>query len=311
MIVTIEEATDLIKNGEVVAVPTETVYGLAADCFNAKAVKNIFNVKERPADNPLIVHISDIGQLNTLAGNIPEDAKILAAKLWPGPLTMILPKLDTVPDIVTAGLSTVAVRMPDHPLTLSLIKRTGPLTAPSANKSGRPSPTKAQHVEDEFEQTIPVLDGADCFIGLESTVLDLTQKPYTILRPGYITGSEVEQLLSTTLSKQTADEKKLKGSPGTRYTHYKPSAQVILFSAGEIPSDKNAYYITHSVEPGKDVTSYFYDSDFAALARHLYHHFRTADHLGFKKIYIEDLPPDQKHPIIAPLKDRIKRALSY
>lgn len=311
MIVSIEQAADLIKQGEIVAVPTETVYGLAADCFNAHSVKKTFEKKGRPADNPLIVHICELNQLDALAISVSEDAKTLARNFWPGPLTLIFPKHEAVPDIVTGGLPTVAVRMPDHPLTLSLIKKTGPLTAPSANKSGRPSPTKARHVEDEFKGTVPVLDGGDCAIGLESTVLDLTQIPYSILRPGFVTHDSIKDLLDTEVLKQTDSKKKLKGSPGTRYTHYKPSASVNWFSPLNPPDDKDAYYITHSFEAGDRYTSFDYNSDFASLAKHLYDHFRTADHLKIKKIFIEELPPDQNHPVIAPLKDRINRASSH
>jgi L-threonylcarbamoyladenylate synthase len=311
MIVSVEEATKLIKMGKVVAIPTETVYGLAADCFNADAVKETFAVKGRPADNPLIVHISNLPQLSLIAANIPKDAKILARTFWPGPLTLILPKLSNVPDVVTGGLSTVAVRMPDHPVALSLIKKTGPLTAPSANRSGRPSPTKTQHVEDEFDSSIPVLEGGSSSIGIESTVLDLTKQPYTILRPGFVTPADIEKVLANSVIQKTVDKAALKGSPGTRYTHYKPSARVIQFAPTDMPDDKDAYYISHSVQFGDEYTSYYYDSDFASLARHLYDHFRTADHKGFKKIYIEQLPSDHIHSIIAPLKDRIKRASSY
>ena len=310
MIVSVEQASKIIKEGNVVAIPTETVYGLAADCFNANAVEKTFQTKGRPADNPLIVHICNEEQLGLLSNEVPRDALILAKHFWPGPLTLILPKESAVPDIVTGGLSTVAVRMPDHPLTLSLIKETGPLTAPSANKSGCPSPTKALHVENEFSGSISVLDGGTCAIGLESTVLDLTQKPYTILRPGFVTAGDVEDLLNTKVLESAANKTKLRGSPGTRYTHYKPSAEVQWFATENPPNDKDAYYITHSIEPESAHTIFFYDADFLSLAKNLYDHFRTADHLGFRKIYIENLPSDQKHHMIAPLKDRINRAIS-
>lgn len=308
MNVSIEQAAKIIKEGNIVAIPTETVYGLAADCFNALAVEKTFTTKGRPADNPLIVHIYDVEQLSLLAQDIPEDALTLAGHFWPGPLTLILPKKCSVPDVVTGGLATIAVRMPDHKTTLALIKKTGPLTAPSANKSGRPSPTKAIHIENEFNGEIPVIDGGDCAIGLESTVLDLNKKPYTILRPGSITASAIEKVLHSRVLRSSNSDEKIKSSPGTRYTHYKPSAEVCWFSSGSTPTDKDAYYITHSVKPDCALTLFFYDADFFELAKHLYDHFRTADHLGFHKICIEELPSDQKHPIIASLKDRINRA---
>lgn len=308
MIVSVEKAAELIKEGRVVAVPTETVYGLAADCFNANAVKETFKTKGRPADNPLIVHISSTEQLGLLSNNVSSDARSLARRFWPGPLTLILPKSSVVPDIVTGGLDTVAIRMPDHPLTLSLIKKTGPLTAPSANKSGLPSPTKALHVETEFRGSIPVLDGGECSIGLESTVLDLTRKPYTILRPGYVTAVAVEDVLNTKILEGSKKKVQLKGSPGTRYTHYKPSAEVQWFSASNPPNDGDAYFIAHSVRPKCARTIFFYNTDFLSLAKNLYDHFRTADHLGFHKIFIEELPEDQEHPMIAPIRDRVNRA---
>lgn len=311
MIISVEQAAKKIKQGAVVAIPTETVYGLAADCFNADAVRSTFRVKRRPADNPLIVHICNLDQLENIALEVSEGARVLARHFWPGPLTIVLPKLSSVPDIVTAGLPTVAVRMPDHPLAQSLIKITGPLTAPSANRSGRPSPTKAKHIEDEFSGDIPVLDGGDCTIGLESTVLDLTRKPYTVLRPGYISASEIEDVLHTRIKRHTTLENQLKSSPGTRYTHYKPSAKVIWFDPNNPPNERDAYYLTHTFKPGKGFTSFYYNSDFASFAKHLYDHFRTADHLKFEKIYIEKLPSDQIHPVIAPLKDRINRASSH
>lgn len=311
MIVSIEQASEQIKKGNVVAIPTETVYGLAADCFNANAVKETFKTKERPSDNPLIVHICNIEQLKQIASEISPDALALAERFWPGPLTIILPKRSSVPDMVTGGLKSVAVRMPNHPLTLSLIDKTGPLTAPSANKSGRPSPTKALHVENEFKGSIPVLDGGDCAIGLESTVLDLTHKPYTVLRPGYITVDLVSDVLKTKILETSKNKNQLKGSPGTKYTHYKPSAEVHWFLPGTPPVDESAYFITHSVKPKHARTLFFYDADFLALAKNLYDHFRTADHLGFNKIFIEKLPENDKHPLIAPLRDRINRASSH
>lgn len=308
MIVSLETAANTIKDGGLVAIPTETVYGLAADCFNADAVNKTFELKGRPADNPLIVHIHDMGQLKLVAKTVSKDADTLAQNFWPGPLTLILPKLPSVPDIVTAGLSTVAVRVPDHPLTRALIKKTGPLTAPSANKSGRPSPTKATHIEEEYDGAVLVLDGGSCSIGLESTVIDLTQKPYTILRPGFITSTNIEDLLHKRILKQPANKQKLKNSPGTRYTHYKPSANVVWFTRSSVPEDQDGYYITHSIVLPESVTSFSYFSDFSLLAKNLYDHFRTADHLNFKNIYIEELPKDENQPFIAPLKDRINRA---
>jgi L-threonylcarbamoyladenylate synthase len=169
-----QKAVELIRAGDVVAIPTETVYGLAADAFNISAVKKTFEVKGRPPDNPLIVHISRTEQLDEIADEIPEDAFKLAETFWPGPLTLVLKKKPIVPDIVTGGLNTVAVRMPDHPLTRKLIEQTGPLTAPSANRSGRPSPTRPEHIREDFGSTVHILEGGSAKLGLESTVLDMS-----------------------------------------------------------------------------------------------------------------------------------------
>lgn len=258
MILTISQAQEQILSGETVAIPTETVYGLAASLFRPDAIEKTFRLKGRPADNPLIVHISDLMMLDQIAENIPEEVTRLAQHFWPGALTLVLHKKNDVPDIATAGLNTVAVRMPDHPLALQLISATGPLTAPSANRSGKPSPTSAQHVLEDFNHLVPVLDGGLCSIGLESTVLDLSQKPFTILRPGMIGVEELRQVLKcdvivshnhpnnhphnpnvvrlvneTETYSENKDEKhekhgidKLRKSPGTRYKHYAPLARV-------------------------------------------------------------------------------------
>ncbi len=227
MNVSLEKAANLIKRGETVAIPTETVYGLAADAFNVNAVKKIFQQKGRPAENPLIVHICELEQLNHLVTDIPDDLQKLADHFWPGPLSVILKKQTSVPDIVTGGLNTVAVRMPDHSLTLSLIKKTGPLTAPSANKSGRPSPTNPTHIIEDFGPDLPILDGGSSKLGLESTVLNLSSESITILRPGFIDTKMIEDLLGKKVTMMDASDKTSGAkSPGTRFTHYKPKASV-------------------------------------------------------------------------------------
>ena len=181
----VNEAAQLLNNGEIVAIPTETVYGLAANALNEDAVKKIFIAKGRPADNPLIVHISRFEDIFSLAREIPKEAKILAKRFWPGPLTMILKKTDLVPKIVTAGLDSVAIRLPDSLKTRELIEKLGyPLAAPSANLSGCPSPTSYEHVLNDLEGKISaVLKGENCSVGVESTVVDLTSDPICLLRP--------------------------------------------------------------------------------------------------------------------------------
>lgn len=310
MNVTLEKAAELIQKGETVAIPTETVYGLAADAFNVNAVKKIFEQKGRPADNPLIVHISNYDQLYQLTTNISNEVEKLADQFWPGPLSIVLKKKDTVPDIVTGGLDTVAIRMPDHPLTLSLIKRTGPLTAPSANKSGRPSPTNPTHIEEDFGIELPILDGGSSRIGLESTVLDLSGDEITILRPGFVDAKMIEDVLGQKV--RPANRSSAHKSPGTRFTHYKPNASVQWLNDSSILNrSANNYYLFHTYEqksPQRNVHSY--QGDYESLARDLYDHFRTADHLSCPVIYIEPFKDEKKHPLLPALRDRIEKAIT-
>ncbi len=198
-IMDIKTAAEILKDGGVVAMPTETVYGLSADALNGDAVKKIFEAKGRPMDNPLIVHIShidDIEPLNLVA-DFPKKAKALAEKFWPGPLTMIMKKSDVIPDEVSAGLDTVAIRLPSHTVARVLIRESGTaLAAPSANRSGSPSPTTATHVINDLDGSIDaILDGGMCAVGIESTVITLATKTPRLLRPGYITVEEIEEVI--------------------------------------------------------------------------------------------------------------------
>lgn len=313
MKVTLEKAAELIKRGETVAIPTETVYGLAADAFNVHAVKKIFEQKGRPSDNPLIVHISNLAQLDQLVTEFPEDLYKLADKFWPGPLSIVLKKQSSVPDIVTGGLQTVAVRMPDHSLTLSLIEKTGPLTAPSANKSGRPSPTNPKHVLEDFGPALPILDGGSSKLGLESTVIDLSEDSITILRPGFIDAKMIKDLLEKEVKMMDESDKKSgQKSPGTRFTHYKPKATV-QWLAQPISDIKSSacYIIIHSkaVDESNQKNIHCYDGDYSTFARDLYDHFRTADHLSCENIFIEPFEDTEAHSLIPALKDRIERAI--
>ncbi|MEX0995402.1 MAG: L-threonylcarbamoyladenylate synthase, partial [Balneolaceae bacterium] len=245
----IAEAVTLIKQGEIVAFPTETVYGLGADAHNPDAISKIFEMKGRPADNPLIVHLADPKQVVDFAMEIPAAAKKLMEICWPGPLTLIFKKKPEVPDAVTAGLSTVAIRVPDHPVALELIRQTGPLAAPSANRSGSPSPTKAEHVRTDFGSEFPVLDGGMSEIGLESTVLDVSETPFTILRPGKYTAEELFKITGKKVQtgQKTGDKPK---SPGIQYTHYKPKAIVQWYDTATLSSDKDqVLLITHTQHP--------------------------------------------------------------
>jgi len=227
----VEEAAARIRAGEVVAFPTETVYGLGANALDPAAVAKIFLAKGRPSDNPLIVHIASKEQLHLLIADMPNGAEELMSAFWPGPLTLIFPKSVLVPDIITAGGETVAIRWPSHPVALELIRQSGvPIAAPSANLSGKPSPTKAEHVLEDLDGRIPlILDGGQTDIGLESTVVDLTGSAPTLLRPGKITAVQLEQVLGKKLSSGKASEGTLR-SPGMKYRHYAPKAKVLLFS---------------------------------------------------------------------------------
>lgn len=311
MITSPSDAAEIIRSGNLVAIPTETVYGLAADAFNIQAVLKTFEKKGRPVDNPLIIHINSVDQLNRIAVSIPENAFVIADAFWPGPLTLVLNKQKNVPDIVTAGTSTVAVRMPDHPLTLEMIRLSGPVTAPSANRSGRPSPTKAEHVKNDYQDSVPILNGGNCRIGIESTVLDLTDEKPVILRPGAISADMIQSKTGINISRlQTNDLKILEKSPGTRYTHYKPKAQVEWLDHNSDLVEPNSYYLIHTNSEYQPLPNVFhYRGDFKSMARDLYDHFRTADHLGYLSIKVEPFPDTCQDPLIPALLDRISKAI--
>lgn len=225
-------AARLIREGKLVAFPTETVYGLGADALNEKAVRRIFEAKGRPADNPLIIHIAESEWLFKLAREVPEIALKLAERFWPGPLTLVLPKREEVPEITTGGLDTVAVRMPAHPIALELIRLSGrPVAAPSANISGKPSPTEADHVVDDFYGRIEcIIDGGPTPIGVESTVLDLTGDIPLLLRPGGLPLEEIEKVVGRVEIHPAVKgiEADVAKAPGMKYKHYSPNAQVIV-----------------------------------------------------------------------------------
>lgn len=227
------QAVDLLNKGEVVAFPTETVYGLGAVATNEQAVKKIFEAKGRPSDNPLIVHIGTKEEVKEYIEEIPEIAYLLIEKFWPGPLTLIMkPKKGIFAPNVTAGLSTVGIRMPNHPVALNLLRKLGkPVAAPSANRSGRPSPTKAEHVYEDLQGLIPfIIDGGETGVGIESTVLDITATPPVILRPGGVTGEMLNEVIGEVVQ-PTIEEQKLESTPkapGMKYTHYAPKAPLYL-----------------------------------------------------------------------------------
>lgn len=229
----IEIAARELNSGEVIGIPTETVYGLAANALNPNAIRKIYSIKGRPNNNPLIVHVSCVEEVYELA-YVSSDAQKIIDYFWPGPLTILLKKKNIIPHSVTAGLDTVAIRLPAHPITRSIIAQAHcPLAAPSANISGKPSPTEALHVFDDFNGKIPyIIDGGSCKIGLESTVLDLSKVPYTILRPGGVTLESIQKIFpSVELSQhlfKPITENSVAESPGMLYKHYAPEAEVVL-----------------------------------------------------------------------------------
>ncbi|NLL42485.1 MAG: threonylcarbamoyl-AMP synthase [Firmicutes bacterium] len=309
----IEEAAALLKQGEVVAFPTETVYGLGANALDTRAVEAIFQAKGRPQDNPLIVHIGAQSQVQELVREIPPAAKLLMERFWPGPLTLVLKKGGLIPAVVTAGLDTVAVRMPDHPVALELLKSTGfPLAAPSANISGRPSPTRAEHVFADLKGKIPaVLDGGETGWGVESTVLDCTVSPFRLLRPGGVTLEELRTLVPVqygTSAGEPAGEQ-IPRSPGMKYRHYAPEALVILVTGSGAAAkiqELSEPYLSRGEGVGVmtwNERAYLYPDltilpmgplgDLEALARSLYHLLREADLLGLKVLFIEGVAEDK------------------
>lgn len=230
----IQKAACILQNGGLVGIPTETVYGLAANALNGPAVAGIFAAKGRPMDNPLIVHISQFNQIYGLVREVPDAVRILAERFWPGPLTVILQKRDCIPDEVSAGLDTVAIRFPSHPVAQAVIHAAGvPLAAPSANLSGHPSPTTAAHVMDDMDGRIDaVLDGGPCAVGVESTVVTLATEPPRLLRPGGVTLEQLCEVLGDVEMDQAVlnplPEGQQAASPGMKYKHYSPKANVVI-----------------------------------------------------------------------------------
>lgn len=226
-------AANVLKSGGLVVFPTETVYGLGANALNEEAVKSVFKAKGRPSDNPLIVHVAHKEQLDFLAREVNLLAHELIEKFWPGPLTMVMKKSAVVPLSITGGLDTVAIRMPSHPVALSLIYEAGiPVVGPSANRSGRPSPTRAEHVIEDLDGYVDVIiDSGPCKVGVESTVIDTLSNPPMVLRPGGVTLEELGFVISNIKMDpgiHSADSDVVPRSPGMKYTHYSPNAEVIV-----------------------------------------------------------------------------------
>ncbi|MFZ5752973.1 MAG: L-threonylcarbamoyladenylate synthase [Bacillota bacterium] len=307
----IKTAAGIIKKGGLVAFPTETVYGLGANGLSPEAVARIFRAKGRPSDNPLILHIADVHAVYTLAKDIPPAAFRVMERFWPGPLTLVLPKQDVIPREVTAGLATVALRMPSHPVALALIREAGvPVAAPSANRSGLPSPTTAQHVWDDLAGKIEaILDSGPTGVGLESTVLDLTEDRPVILRPGGITTEDLQEVLGeVSVDPGLAAPEAVPKAPGMKYTHYSPQAEVILVEGTpENVSRKIRELVERYTRQGKKIGLLLTDEtwrllgslpvtygknmgtrlNLAGIARIIYGELRYCDQVGVDVIFTE------------------------
>ena len=309
----IDHAARLLRAGRLVAFPTETVYGLGANALDAEAVASIYAVKRRPATSPLIVHVASIEMAQSLVSNWPEIADRLALRFWPGPLTLVLEKQlqkpPVIPAIVTAGLPSVGLRMPAHPIALALIRAAGvPLAAPSANRFTELSPTTADHVRRSLGSDIDyVLDGGPCSVGIESTVLSLAGPRPTLLRPGGISRTELEAIIGPVASAQEA-QAGAHPSPGMHPRHYSPRASLLLVKDGKLPDQGQGVYLQHQRLPSRESVQTIQmpaaAPDYAAA---LYEVLHQADAGNYKWIAV-DIPPNT--PEWEAIQDRLKRAAS-
>jgi len=310
---TIEPAIRAIKQGKLVAIPTETVYGLAAPIDQEASIRKIFEIKNRPSFDPLIVHVSDLDQARSLVLEWPDEAKILTSAFWPGPLTIVLPKKSNISDLITAGLSSVAIRMPRHPLTLELIENLKtPLAAPSANIFGKVSPTTADHVALEFpESDILILDGGPSEVGLESTVVEIKSGKLRILRPGMIS-KEVMQILLNGLSRKIEIiEEESQASPGHTKSHYQPEKPVIIIPETLLPlstETKNKIIKSLHLSSSKSLELAL-DHDPFLCARSLYGNLRKLSDQKPDYIYVIERKDQQTGPWIA-IWNRLSKAAS-
>lgn len=305
----LQEAAQLLRKNEAIAFPTETVYGLGANALSDEAVVKIFEAKGRPSDNPLIVHIGAKEQLAHIVSHIPPVADVLMKHFWPGPLTLVLPRKEGISEKVTAGLHTVGVRMPDHPVARALIEQANvPVAAPSANQSGRPSPTLASHVYEDLQGKIAgIVDGGATGVGVESTVLDCTSDIPTILRPGGITKEQLEEVIGeVAVDPALLSETEKPKSPGMKYTHYAPKAPLAIVEGSrdfiqKLVIEKQAEGYTVGVLTTEEyshlykaniVLSCGVRADLSTVATKLYDTLRTFDGSGVDVIFSESFPSD-------------------
>ena len=313
----IARAAARLQGGELVAFPTETVYGLGANALNAEAIARIYATKGRPAHNPLIVHVTSIKEARELAAHWPENAQKLAEAFWPGPLTLVVPKTSAVPGIISAGLGTVALRVPAHPVALELLRAAKiPIAAPSANKSGEVSPSRARHVIQSLGDDIWVLDGGPCEVGIESTVVDVSGEGVAILRPGTLSRRHIERVVGPLVEADDEAEGAPRRSPGTLEKHYAPRARIHLYStiidaafhAPLLASGQKVGVLTS--EPttlGRqfDIIERVMPSDPGAYAHELYGALRDMDTAGVALLLIESVPGGSAWEGV---RDRLQRA---
>ncbi|HTY39231.1 MAG TPA: L-threonylcarbamoyladenylate synthase [Bacteroidota bacterium] len=315
----IAQAATVLRKGGLVAFPTETVYGLGADVLNLDAIRKVFAVKGRPGDNPLIVHVAGTKMLDDVVDEIPEKGKMLGEAFWPGPLTLVMKRTILISDLVTAGLDTVAVRMPDHPVALALIRAFGEgMVGPSANLSGKPSPTNAQHVYDDLRGQVDIiLDAGQTTIGVESTVVDVTTDPPAILRLGGLTRERIEEVIGPVTVDSGGD--RAGRSPGTRHRHYAPKAKVFLVN--EEDQSSFAAILQEQRQGGKKVGCIVHSSILAKLesgdsyrvlptsieifARYLFRTLRELDAMHVDVIVIEGVRAEGLGETVM---DRLRRA---
>jgi len=299
------EAVQELRSGNPVVVPTETVYGLAAPIDNPQAVQKIYSIKGRPSDNPLIVHITTHAQLDELATQLPEYAKKLFDMFWPGPLTIVAKAKKPLPHV--GATTTIAIRMPSHSFMQALITEVGPLAAPSANTSGKPSPTTAEHCLDDLNGRVGlIMDGGVGFHGVESTVLDLSEPQPAILRPGVITQDMIEDVIKQPCVVRHGAGK----SPGTKYAHYQPDAQVLLASSPELvnPEGLGNILVVSTHKPTYRCTHIPLPKTAQEIAKQVYGWLRRADAEGFDTIILSTIPDAG---IGAAVMDRLRRAAKH
>jgi L-threonylcarbamoyladenylate synthase len=304
-----ERAAALIRAGRLVAFPTETVYGLGANALDAAAVARIFEAKQRPRSSPLIVHVASLEMARKLASRWPEQAEALARRFWPGPLTLVLPKQASIPDVVTAGLPTAGLRMPAHPVALELIRSAGvPVAAPSANRFMGLSPTSAAHVSEGLGAAVDlILDGGPAQVGIESTVLSLAEAVPVLLRPGMLSREQVEAVIGPIQIAGRVESGAAHPSPGMHDRHYSPRTPLLIVRGGALPARGRGALLSSKPSPGRGLQTVLMPADAAAYGSVLYETLHRLDGEGLDWIAVEEPPAGGAWDGI---RDRLSRAAS-